>query len=258
MTKKLSFTNAADIAPHKRLIIAIDGPDKAGKTHFGLSGPGDVYVHSFDTGLEGVVEKFRDKKVIQVAEYQDGSDPNEWWETFEYDYLEGSSKKARTCVWDTATEVWELLRLAKLGKLAQVPPVKYTEVNMLYRKLIRAAYDSDMNLILLHKVKEEWKDNKTTGNMIRAGFSEAGYLVQVNARMYFSVCSCKKPVVGVCSVCSADNKFHFVFVNCRPNMELVGTDMVLGELSEMMGVELTPFQEVALTIYPNSSPADWV
>jgi hypothetical protein len=54
-----------DVLP--RLLMAIDGPQKGGKTHFALTAPGPIGILNIDNGLEGVVEKFYDKgKTIGV------------------------------------------------------------------------------------------------------------------------------------------------------------------------------------------------
>ena len=63
----------------------------------------------------------------------------------------------RTISVDTATELWELLRMARFGKLTQVMPYQYGPVNAEFRSLIRMAYASDKNLILLHKMRKVYK-----------------------------------------------------------------------------------------------------
>src|SRR5882672_535360 len=48
---------ASEIKP--RLIVNIQGPEGSGKDHMALEyNRGPIYIHSFDQGLEGVVQKF--------------------------------------------------------------------------------------------------------------------------------------------------------------------------------------------------------
>ena len=85
-----------------------------------------------------------------------------------------------TVVMDTASEAHELSRLAAFGKLTQVMPHHYGPVNAEWRELIRLAYDSDMNTILIHKMKPKYVNDVRTKEYEIKGFSETGYLVQAN------------------------------------------------------------------------------
>ena len=105
--------------------------------------------------------------------------------------------KVRTVVMDTASEVWELLRMAAFGKLDHVMPHHYGPVNAEYRGLLRMAYVSDKNLILLHKVKNEYINDKRTGNYERAGFTDTGFMVQVNVRCWRRLNGDKQLVFGM-------------------------------------------------------------
>lgn len=185
----------------RRVIIAVDGLEKQGKTHFAFTAPGPIAYFDIDTGSEGVIEKFqaKGKRIIVpdppfVISQSDGKDKNEKeWTRFNDLYLNAiRSGEVRTVAIDTATELWELLRLAEHGKLTQVLPVHYTKTNAKYREVIRAAFESTTtNLILLHKLKAEWLASKAdpskankSGKYERAGFGETGFLVQANLTAY--------------------------------------------------------------------------
>jgi hypothetical protein len=206
---------ASDEPVRNRIIIAVDGLDKHGKTRFALSAPKPLVYLDFDIGKEGVLQKAPGQDLIVTAkpflfrpsEVTWGIEDDKLKEEkimaaaereltrFREVYLKsltqpvvrynGHALKARTVVVDTGSEAWELLRLCELGKLSQVKPHHYTQVNGLMRDLVRAAFDSDVNVIWLHKLKAEWKETangmaRKSGTLERAGFEGMSYLVQAN------------------------------------------------------------------------------
>lgn len=184
--------------PPRRLIMAVSGREKHGKTHFALTAPSPVAYFDTDVGTEGVIEKFvASGKVIYHNDYnyhalgdirQSGPvNPEPYikmWEGMKNDYVAVMDSKVRTVVFDTSTEVWELMRLARFGKLSQVLPHHYGPVNAEFRGLLRLAYMADKNLILLHKMKQEYINEKRTGRYERAGFGDTGFMVQVNIKCW--------------------------------------------------------------------------
>jgi len=218
--EKYGFADAKDFKSLPRLIMSLSGLEKQGKTHFALTAPGPVAVFDTDIGGEGVTEKFtKDKKVLvtKVARITDGDDDAVDDAEEEWDRVKGAylyllrGKDVRTIVFDTATEIWELLRIARFGRLTQVMPYQYGPVNKEYRDLIREAYAYDKNLILLHKMKAQYVNDKRTGEYERAGFNDTGFLVQVNAQVYrYSR--------------EDGGEFNLSVKDCRQNPELAGED----------------------------------
>lgn len=200
-----------------RLIVAISGLEKQGKTHFALTAPGPIALFNLDVGLEGVSSKFvREGKSVFVYDVGRTQSPNEakiaWAELVKAYTSVLANKSIRTVVLDTATEVWEMLRLARFGKLAQVMPFQYGPVNAEYRALLRAAYTSDKNLVLLHKMKVKYVNDKRTGDYERSGFSDTGFIVQMN-----------------CEVFRDEDGFNLSVLDCRHNPEMMG-DVLTGPL----------------------------
>ena len=142
-----------------------------------------------------------------------------------------NSGKIRTIIHDTSTESWELLRIARLGKLIQVMPINYAAVNMEYREMVRLAYDSSVNLVLINKVKKEYVNDQATGKYVRAGFGDTGFLVQVAVKAF-------KDREG----------FKLQILNCRPNPEVEG-QILQGDKATFLGL--------AMTIFPESQSEDW-
>lgn len=209
--------------PKPRLILSIEGLDKSGKSNLAFTAPGPIGYLEFDIGAEGVVEKFQHtKEILSPSPYEtrfeggaQKTDATKEFERFERDF-KSSITKLRSTVVDTASETWELLRLARFGKLTQVKPHNYVEVNQEYRDLVRFAFEHDSNLLLLHKLKATWQEGKDgksskTGELERAGFSETGYLVQMNVRCWRE----EQREVG-------DLGFRCQILNCRQNPEVAG------------------------------------
>lgn len=215
--KKLGFVNAKERVVLPRIIISVCGLEKQGKTHFGLTAPGPIAYFSTDIGEEGVVDKFSDKEihimnVDRVDEDSAEQAPAEF-NRFKTAYLAMlRGKEVRSIVLDTATEIWEILRMARFGRLTQVMPYQYGPVNAEYRALIREAYNHDKNLILLHKMKAQYLNDKRTGEYERAGFNDTGFLVQVNAQIYRY-----SPEDG--------GDFVLWVKDCRQNPDLAGEEM---------------------------------
>jgi hypothetical protein len=84
-------------------------------------------------------------------------------------------------------------------------PYQYGPVNDEYRNLVREAYKYDKNLILLHKMRPVYINDKRTGKYERSGFSDTGFLVQVNAEIQYE-----------------DGEFFLTIVDCRHDPSLNG------------------------------------
>lgn len=190
LRKKHGFRHV-DVAVHPRLILTVTARQKRGKTHFALGAPKPIAYYNMDMGLEGVASKYAEHQ-DQILEYPlplpDPDQPDvqkeaaEIWQKFEDSFNDVlRSPDIRTIVVDTTTELWELLRLARLGSLTQVygKQYAYTPLNAEFRRFLRRILDQpDKNLILLHKTKPEWIDDKRTGRYERAGFADIDFIAQ--------------------------------------------------------------------------------
>ena len=211
------FVRPKDIKVRDRLIISVSGLGKNGKTHFALNSEYPLVSFSSDMGEEGVVGKFADKdiQIMHLARFSDGDmsagAPQEEFNRFRTAYLRAlRDPKIKTIVWDTATEIWELLRLARFGKLTQVMPYQYGPVNAEYRSLIREAQYGDKNLILLHQMRPVYIKDKRTDEYERAGFSDTEYLVQVVTRISYD---------------PDEQEFTLTIDGCRHNPHLTKTEL---------------------------------
>lgn len=185
------FKSGEAVPSSNRLVMALKGKEKQGKTHFALTAPGPIALFNQDVGLEGVIHKFTREKVIAVydfGEYSTKQLADQEWNRFMRAW-EACLRRPdlRTIIMDTATDVWELARMAFFGKLTQVKPHHYTEVNASFRKFIREIYDTDKNLIMIMKTKPVYIDDRRTGEWEMSGFGDTKYLVQCNAESFRGV-----------------------------------------------------------------------
>lgn len=240
----MGFQPAED-EPKLRLLVSSEGQEKTGKSEFWMSAPSPIACINLDIGTEGVVEKWAKKKNIwmlnfsvpPVVQAKQGEYVGIWARTkAAYDKIL-AHPDVRTVVVDTNSDWWELARLAEFGSLSPAVDVKraYPPLNMAFRSIIRAAYQTDKNLILTHKVSEKWKKNAAgvdapSGEFERAGFKEDGYLIQVNISHHYE-----------------DGKFRLRVKNCRQNMDIAGFDFFDRECS---------FPDLASMVFGNSK-SDW-
>lgn len=92
-------------------------------------------------------------------------------------------------IWDTGTFGWELLRMARFGKLAQVLPHHYGPVNTEFESIFYAAEEYNKIFIVVHKMGREYKVGKDgkdswTGRYERKGYSSMGFVANVALEHY--------------------------------------------------------------------------
>lgn len=194
MPKKLSLFTPLSSSIPRRLVWRSWGREKSGKNHFGLTAPGPIYGLYFDPGgLEGMAEKFQagfqcgdytyEPREIHGIQFRFNKKRNGQDEAKELKQAwiaayEEALNNAKTIQLDE-TELWELCRFAEWGR-ESAKGREYGPLNGEYRGWIQDAFDAGVNLQLIQKVKEEWIDDKPSGEMIPFGFKQAGNIVQVN------------------------------------------------------------------------------
>lgn len=183
------------------LAVCTQGPEKEGKTHWAFTAPEPIVAVASDTGTLGVARKARQEN-RRVAVYEYRVPPSNQSKTeYEREWLKVEkaltaillNKNIRSGVIDTGTEIWEMLRLARFGKLTQVMPHQYGPVNNEMKDLVKAMVDrADLNTVWIHKLKKEYKTNKAgtdswTGKFERAGFGDMPYLCDVVVEHFFDM-----------------------------------------------------------------------
>lgn len=187
------ISGKSTINTKRRLIMAVSAEDKNGKTGFGLSAPPPVMHFNFDRKVEAsALETLGiDPKDIIINEVRvDAKEAldkiKRKWQQVRDGFLWAlrEADSVRSIVIDTETEMWALARLAEFGKISQVMPHQYVQVNQTYKALLDEADKCDKNVIFLRKMKKEYKNENWTGNMETSGFSQLPYIMQVNGLMY--------------------------------------------------------------------------
>lgn len=240
--KELGFINATDRPIFPRLIIGISGMDKQGKTHFGLTAPGPIAMISTDIGEEGVVNKFTDKKIVinDVGNTTDLTPETaiDEWDRFKDMYiglLQMPKTEVSTILWDTASELWELIRMARFGKLEQVQAFRYGQVNTEFENLIKVAYSYDKNLILTHRRKALYVNDKRTNETRISGYNGTNNAVQINMQ------AIRKPI-------DQGGEFTINIENCRHDPNLAGFTLEN---------PLNNFPGIAKLLFPGTEDKDW-
>jgi hypothetical protein len=252
----------------KRHVISITGPDKSGKTHFSLTAPGPIAFFNLNTGLEGVIHKFDTKEIYEFRM----NAPEEQGAAGRTDEAKRANAKAaidmknlaqleverfvkgwqwalscppeevKTIVIDKCTELWLLYRVAEFGKTTQVPAQLYNYLNAKFERRINEIFGTEKNLILIHDMKEIYRDKNPTGEYERDGYKKIGGIVQTNLFAERSPEKLKHPIPG-----QPNPPFIIRVENSRINENLLNQDFV-GPLAN--------FPMIAATI-SGTSPTDW-
>lgn len=257
------------VKPKYRLIISSRAKEKHGKTHFSLGMPDPIAYISYDMGDEGMIEKFANEgKTIYRCELPkpvfrkpiSGEDMKKREEAetksklaqYEAHWLKGrdafesavGNSQIRSIVVDTNSEFYESIRLARLGKLTQVMPQHYGPVKEEFRSVMQLAkYRKDINVIFIHKMKKEYKENSKgdsnwTGKWEMQGFDDMGYIAQV------VITHLREPVPG------GGVNFGIRIDDCRQNPDVIGL-----ELWSYDG--MCDFANLGMVVFPESTPEDW-
>lgn len=244
--------------------------EKSGKTHWAFTAPPPIAVISFDTGTEMIAKKFRrqGKRILYKFHDVDLTSKDQGRHEREWEHIKASfesivnNKDVRTGIIDTGTEMWELCRLARFGKLTQVMPHHYGPVNNEFRDLIKMSYDRpDLNMIWIHKVKKEYvkkgnsdKEAAWNGKYERAGFGDMPYLVDLNIENY------RRP--GQADWGEGNVVFGVKVIDCRQNPDVIGLQIgAEGDLQDRglswTGVEgdFSTFSSLASLIYADHPEA---
>ena len=269
---KAGFELAPDeVTP--RLIISVEGMDGTGKTHLGLTAPGPIAIINTDDGEEGVVEKFQqqrgdiyivrievpnvsqfiDSKIRDIKERNKELDSSgvmeaasKVWDDLTKAYVM-ALKECRTVIVDTASEAWEILRLARFGRQSNVMNL-YGSVNAEFRRTFKTAtYSSNANVVFVHKMKRKYVNDIWKGAYEVAGFKEmADYLPQVRLEAY-------RDEEGV---------FMMRVLKCRQNPLLLDTEysnanVIMDGEDGAFDVTATSFPFLGVEVFPETELEDW-
>lgn len=191
-----------------RMVAAVWGREKCGKTHFAFTFPEPIWYIRLDAGGDsGVVEKFMAKKKIYRSKIQTGlmhgKTAGQTLLEFEKDYGSGlvdASEVSGTVIVDTYTQIRQLIDNDKLGEVkarrskkqnieeedVKVLPFDYSEANNRTGDYINQAWNLPrVNLVLIHRAAKVYdaKGNEIPGQFKMQGWGEVPAYASITLRM---------------------------------------------------------------------------
>ena len=167
-------------------------------------------------------------------------------EEFRKDYATALSLGG-TVVVDSFGEVYDMERLALFGMLRQVPVMQYEKSNKAMLHYLNLAEESESNLILLQKLKEEWvkgSDGKSykSGKMVTDGWDKLEFPAHLMVRLYREGTRSDPTRSGPPS--TVPGQFCMQFLKCNDKAEdtLTGTIHVIDS-------PLTGFDQIGRLVY---------
>jgi|GEM_PF-1466039 len=240
----------------RRIVISVEGRQKRGKTHFALTAPGAVYIQNLDTGLEFVIDKFKKETaaikkqffgdVYPVKASASDADWQFMWRKFQDDFSRAIALPyIKTIVVDTATEAWELARLAHFGGSQTAKSHHYGPVNTDFRAILREALaQNTTNVIFIQKQKERYVNDKNTGEYEAAGFKDLPFTVQAIIECHRQTVYAQVPG----NTSKPSTSFYVTINDCRMDPSKIGV-----RLDE----PINTFQFLAAMLVPGTKPEDW-
>ena len=236
--------------PPTSIVWASNGAEGSGKSYFGLTAPGPIFVCAFDPfGMERVSKEVKADKEIRIGRYPftpakgAKKDPisiaaTATWNRF-LDDFHIALGSARTILWDREDLAWELLRYSSFGAQNDAPK-EYGPLNDEYIGLVQSATAAHVNLGLLRGMKDYWVSKfdaqkqkyvpHNTGELIPDGQKKIPDHVDITvAHKWDSTDKMFKTIIG---------KF--------PNIEY--RDVEFGNMT---------FAEMAMAAYPDSDVENW-
>lgn len=264
MSMKTAGFYKATAEPISSLFVSISGHDNSGKTHFSLTGPGDIAFFNLDKGLKGVLQKFAKVKDIWLTKVdipkpqtemvtieKDGKKINKNIQVVTDDVTSQATKSLnqviskarlamvedsiRTIVFDTGGALWELWRVARFGKILQVPASAYPPVNAEFVGFCDELKDSGKNVIFTHKMRPVYVNDKKTDRYEPAAFGTMDYITDVSLLTEYD---------------SDEDEFSLVFTRCKAKPELQYD-------YELPSDVLCDFPSMAALVVDDTEEEDW-
>lgn len=191
MTTLPLWTPAA-VEIRMRLLLAILAKKGHGKTTFALGANPPIYYYKFETGDEGVIEKFAaaGKEIYTYKVYYNHNNYEEVYNGF-LDHLTQTCIYLReqdspgTIIIDTMSEVYELSRFFHFGGRQNQVDRAYAPVYVDMKEIVRMIEGAGVNGIFVHQLADS-RDDKVTladGSVVPAtymkGWKDIIYDMQV-------------------------------------------------------------------------------
>jgi len=250
--------NTADSGVPSRLLCAVRAPTKAGTTRFALTAPKEngILFCNFDRPLRDNVPDLA--KLVGKAELIEMDCTN--WLRGGAEDVQARAKKVvmnvknaahqaikdgvSTVVIDKATDLHDALPWAAFGAAEKVMRSgakmwkDKTPQNTYWKNFLQPfkASNCKTNLVLVHRTKDEYVDDKPSGETVPRGYEDIAYECTVNVELLKD-----RTIEG-------PKKFKLVVTDCTFNTTIEG--------DELSG-KMVNFCDLAMLIAPESEPEDW-
>jgi hypothetical protein len=254
-----------DATPRPRLVLAVDALQKRGKTRFALTAPKPLgYINldrAFETSQQEVQELAADCFIADLSGAAQRIQPGKGklgegvLDPFKksadelhqdiVNKLMAGCQTYRTVVLDTATRWWEVMRVARFGKLTQVNKEHYGPIKAEFERYLFQALGYNCNIILLHRQRSEYQNDVKTGRFERAGYTDVQYIVHGSVELTRVPLEQRVPVGEE----TEDLGFRATLSDCAHNPRADGVVLRNEEID---------FLTVALTLRPDSAAEEWL
>lgn len=102
------------------------------------------------------------------------------WSPFEAANDAAVAAGMRTVIWDTETEVWEMKRMSRFGRLLQNPQMYYPKINGEYKEFLRRMEKSGVVFIMIRQLKEKFE---SPGVYVPQGMGKIDFIVDAAVEM---------------------------------------------------------------------------
>jgi hypothetical protein len=280
----MAFLDAERLELPKRIILSIEGLRGTGKTEFGLWGPAPVGYFRFDMASEGAIRKMRAKRpgCIKVCTYdferpmsvKEGMTVRafdkdlidtavEIYNSFAADYRYAHKNGMKSLVVDDLGTLWELFRIARFGKVEQVPPERYGLLNFELKRLLKESLEAGVMLTCISPLKEQWVDSEdaagkrksyNTGKYILDSFKKIEYLAGAMVRLY-RVGDATDPYKDAATT-ETMNQFCAQFLKANEAGNLVGETVNFADWAS--ADEENTFGIIMSMLFSDTQPGDWL
>ncbi len=271
--KRVKLCNGRLLKP---LMIGTEGPSNSGKSEFILSCPDPGALVCIDRGIDGCFDNPTPPtsrrpdwafSVVAVPPNTSAAQP-EYVKYFtdirNQLYAAASNPDCLTVGLDCHNDFWELHRLASLGKLTGVMPLRYTQPYAEHRAILSKLWDSGKIIIGTNKVRDEYEDvidastglpqkeadgtnkRRKTGNYVRQGFPDQDYLWQIQIQHLYQDGAVIK--AGPRAGHTTSPEWGIRILKCKPRPELKGQELWGGKCN---------FQGLVELVYPQVPPEEF-
>lgn len=189
----------------RAIFLDVYGDTGSGRTRFSLTAPKPIGLAHAAEKIDGLVQNAARSGTVKLLNFGGvftGRDEDIMtqaqpiWDRLVRNWISAQQQGrfARSLVMDTATEAWELARLAEFGTLKPKGRIDnlYGRINAEWRSLFKSVRmpDAHCTIITTHQTQDEYVERKTasgtasvrTGDTIRKGQKEIPFLADVIVR----------------------------------------------------------------------------